>query len=87
VWEEKVAQLRREGGEELRREEGEKASHGAGSCGCWERSFAWTGEKRKKEEEDKVSVGPTRNVRRILTVAPVTRPGAALHAEVVWRTR
>jgi hypothetical protein len=35
VWEEKVAQLRREGGEKLRREEGEKAGHGAGSCGCW----------------------------------------------------
>jgi hypothetical protein len=39
-----------------------------------------TEEKRRKEEEDKVSVGPTRDLRRILTVAPVTRPGAALHS-------
>jgi hypothetical protein len=34
-------------------------------------------EKRKKKEEDKVSVEPTTNVRRMSTVPPVTRPRAA----------
>jgi hypothetical protein len=31
VWEEEVAEFRREGGEMLRREEREQAGHGAGS--------------------------------------------------------
>jgi hypothetical protein len=40
VWEEEVAELQREGGEVLRREEREKAGHGAGS---------WLGKERERK--------------------------------------
>jgi hypothetical protein len=49
VWEEEVAKLRREGGEELWREGGEKDSHGAES---W-----WLGSGKRREERGGDKIG------------------------------
>jgi hypothetical protein len=58
VWEEKVTELRREVGEVLRREEKEKAGHGAGSV---------VGERtrdREKEDAARKKLGKRKEIRK-----------------------